>query len=210
MTVKGTRLLFGKEAEEYSQVIKQLRLIAEAHGFQEIILSSLADQQVFIDKAGPEILNQMYAFKDKGDRDICLIPEVTAIVQQWYKTHSKSLKKGTKVFYVNRCYRYERPQSGRYREFTQFGIEILGGDKLNEEAAYLEMLLHGMLNSVGLVGRFKINSSVKRGLDYYTANGFEAECEHLGAQKQVAGGGQYDCGIGFGIGIERIILALNT
>jgi histidyl-tRNA synthetase len=203
--VKGTRLLTGAEAFEYVETIDKLRAIARANGYQEIIVSSLAEQQLFVDKAGAEILNQMYTFKDKGDRDICLIPEVTAVVQKWYKDNHKALSKPTKVFYVNRCYRYEKPQAGRYREFTQFGIECLG-DSSGQDSGEVKRILAEMLDAV-VPNKYKMNDLVKRGLSYYTEDGFEAECAHLGAQKQVAGGGRYDCGIGFGIGIERLILA---
>lgn len=145
----------------------------------------------------------MYAFKDKGQRDICLIPEVTAIVQQWYKENERSLKKPTKVFYVSRCYRYERPQAGRYREFTQFGVEILG-DKTGGDTKEIRDVLTKCMDALGL--KYELKDSVKRGLSYYVEDGFEVECEDLGAQKQVAGGGRYDVGIGFGIGVERVIL----
>lgn len=168
-----------------------------------MIVSSLCEQQLFVDKAGSEILEQMYAFKDKGQRDICLIPEVTAVVQQWFKENERSLKKPTKVFYVSRCYRYERPQSGRYREFTQFGVEILG-DKSGGDATEIREVLTKCMDALGI--KYELKDSVKRGLSYYVEDGFEVECESLGAQKQVAGGGRYDVGIGFGIGIERVIL----
>jgi histidyl-tRNA synthetase len=207
MTVKGTRLLFGDEATKYQDTLSILRSTARSLGFQELIVSSLADQQVFVDKAGPEILKQMYTFKDKGDRDLCLIPEVTAVVQKWFKEHYKGLKNPTKLFYVSRCYRYEKPQSGRYREFTQFGIEVLG-DKYTGGSEDLILVLKTLLISAGLSSeKFAVNPLVKRGLSYYTEDGFEVECSHLGAQKQIAGGGRYDCGIGFGIGVERLIIA---
>jgi histidyl-tRNA synthetase len=207
MTVKGTRLLFGDDAENYTNILDDLRKFAKQAGFQEIIVSSLASQQTFVDKAGSEILNQMFTFKDKGDRDICLIPEVTAVVQQWYKENYKALKKPTKVFYINRCYRYEKPQAGRYREFTQFGAEILGDTSGKDTQEIKDFLKYCM-------EQFKVdctfNDSVRRGLSYYVEDGFEVECANLGAQKQVAGGGRYDCGIGFGIGVERLLLALDN
>lgn len=176
-----------------------------SEGYEEVILPALWDQQTFIDKAGPEIINQMYAFKDKGDRDICLIPEATAIVEQLYKEQwSKNKPKPVKVFYVARCYRYERPQMGRYREFTQFGVELLGGDPETDRTE-MERILKLCVESANIPFEFK--NGVKRGLDYYVEEGFEVECPVLGAQKQVAGGGRYASGIGFAIGIDRLLLA---
>jgi histidyl-tRNA synthetase len=72
----------------------------------------------------------MYAFQDKGGRDVCLIPEATTVIQEKYNASwSKSWPKPVRVFYLQRCYRYDRPQRGRYREFTQVGVELLGGDR---------------------------------------------------------------------------------
>lgn len=144
----------------------------------------------------------MYAFKDKGDRDICLVPEATALVQQLYNESWKSfMKKPIRVFYVQRCYRYERPQAGRYREFTQIGVERLGGDDgRNEVIDLLKKCL--ALFPVD----YKLNDSVKRGLSYYVEDGFEVEVESLGAQKQIAGGGRYAEGIGWAIGLDRLML----
>lgn len=176
-------------------------------GYEEIILSSLSDQQVFIDKAGPEIVRQMYSFEDKKGRPICLIPEATAIVERLYNSEWINNKpKPVRVFYVTRCYRYERPQEGRYREFTQIGVELLGGDGVNDDIE-IRTLLKECLDLTQVPYEFV--PQVKRGLDYYTQDGFEVECQALGAQKQIAGGGRYKSGIGFGIGLERLILAIE-
>jgi len=148
----------------------------------------------------------MYAFGDKKNRPICLIPEVTAVIQQlWNEGLSKTVKKPYRLFYVNRCYRYEKPQAGRYREFTQFGVELLGG-KAPEDREEILQVFSECLDKVPNVD-YNIELLVKRGLDYYVEDGFEAECPTLGAQKQVAGGGRYDGGIGFALGIDRLLLA---
>ena len=147
----------------------------------------------------------MYAFKDKKERPICLIPEATAIIQQMYKTEWSKTQKTMKLFYLARCYRYERPQAGRYREFWQFGVECLGA-KAPDDAEEVKSILRELMASSG-VKDWAINDSVKRGLDYYVEDGFEVECPILGAQKQVAGGGRYETGIGFAIGVDRLLLA---
>lgn len=204
--IRGTRILLGEEADRFINITNTLRCICKESDYMEFVPSALAEQEVFVNKAGPEIMNQMYSFKDKKDRSICLIPEVTAVVQQLYKEYwSKSMPKPVKLFYVARCYRYERPQLGRYREFWQFGVENMGGDTSKEE---MIALLARCLAELSI--SFQINDSVKRGLDYYVEDGFEAEVETLGAQKQVAGGGRYDCGIGWAIGVDRIMLALEN
>lgn len=174
-----------------------------ANGYGEIIVPSLWEQKTFQDKAGSEILNQMWSFRDKGDREVCLIPEVTGVIQELYRQDwEKSLPKPIKLFYISRCYRYDRPQKGRYREFTQIGVEWLGNG--GEEVIDL---LKNCLDLFNL--EYKFVGAVKRGLSYYLEDGFEVECAKLGAQKQIAGGGRYAEGIGWAIGLDRLVLALE-
>lgn len=202
--IKGTRLLLGAEAELYSNTCQKIRDSLQSLGFQEVILPSMWDQQTFIDKAGPEIIGQMYAFKDKGERDICLIPECTALIQKmWNEEWHNRYKHPMKIFYIQRCYRYEKPQAGRYREFTQAGVEILGNKGTKEEAVES---LKSCINAFDVP--FTFSDTVKRGLSYYVEDGFEAEVSYLGAQKQIAGGGRYKEGIGWAIGVDRLMLAL--
>lgn len=152
----------------------------------------------------------MWTFKDKSQKECCLIPEVTGILQEMFrdKWFYEYKKKPLKVFYVNRCYRYEKPQKGRYREFTQLGIEILGGANRKEYEVEAKELLLSILNKIENLN-FDFKDSVVRGLGYYTENGFEVECQSLGAQKQIAGGGTYNEGVGWAIGIDRLVLALG-
>lgn len=146
----------------------------------------------------------MWTFKDKGDREVTLIPEVTGIIQEYYdEILSKSKPKPIKLFYVSRCFRYEKPQKGRYREFTQFGIEILG-DKSGQDKDLAISSLKKCLDNINI--KYTFNDSVQRGLGYYIEDGFEAECDALGSQKQIAGGGRYQQGIGWAIGIDRLML----
>jgi histidyl-tRNA synthetase len=177
-----------------------------AEGFDEIILPSLWEQRTFDEKAaGSPVLSQMWAFKDKKGRDVCLIPEATGIIQELYREQwEASLPKPIRLFYISRFFRYERPQAGRYREFTQVGLEILGPDASKDEAV---AVLRKCLDAFGL--EYEFVPAVKRGLTYYVEDGFEVECPSLGAQKQVAGGGRYKEGIGWAIGLDRLLLALS-
>lgn len=111
-------------------------------------------------------------------------------------------RKDVRVFYETRCWRYESPQAGRYREFSQFGMEIL-----NPRQDYRQELMDLAATMVGRYAEGQLLPGVKRGLAYYTEDGFEVICPHLGAQKQVVGGGRYEEGIGFAIGLDRLVLA---
>src|SRR5260221_8437100 len=103
----------------------------------------------------------MYAFNDKKGRPICLVPEITGVIQDtWRESWSKSARGPRRVFYVARCYRYERPQRGRYREFTQVGVELLNGvapvDRLE-----VETLLRAVLDELGV--DYEFDDAVRRG-----------------------------------------------
>lgn len=165
---------------------------------------------MFSDKTGEELQNQMWKFEDKGGKSCCLIPEVTGLLQKefrdkwWFECKKKPLR----VFYLSRCYRYEKPQKGRYREFTQMGIEILGGRDKEAYEQEAKALLSKVLSQFESLN-FNFCDSVKRGLGYYIQSGFEVECSQLGAQKQIAGGGVYEEGVGWAIGIDRLMIALE-
>lgn len=202
MMPRGMRIIEGREAARMAGLIDVFRQLALVHGYEEVMFPSVWEQRTFVDKAGPEVVGQMYAFPDKKGRPLTLIPEVTAIVEEiWREFWSKRTKR-KRIFYVNRCYRYERPQAGRYREFTQFGVEDLGE---GSDAEAVRELARTMLYGIGV--KIVEQAGVKRGLDYYVEDGFEFEAPILGAQKQVAGGGRYATGVGFAIGIDRLILA---
>jgi len=199
---RGTRIIQGDNAIKYSQAIEQFRAFCISNGFSEIIMPSIWSQETFIKQAGQEITNQMWTFQDKGSRNVCLIPEVTACISEIFNGGKLQNKR---VFYIQRCYRYERPQEGRYREFTQMGVEAFNAER-DELLGYMDELLRSALKPYQCEKVFK--SNVKRGLHYYTGNGFEVECPILGAQKQIAGGGCYgNQGIGWAIGLDRLLLA---
>jgi len=176
-------------------------------GYEELVVPAIWEQQTFVDKAGPAIVNTMYTFADKGSRAVCLVPEITALIQErWRDDWSRSEKKPMRVFYVARCYRYDRPQAGRYREFTQVGVELLGGTAPDDRREVEDLLIR-VLDDTGVAYTF--DGAVSRGLAYYTEDGFEARSAALGAQQQIAGGGRYAEGIGWAIGLDRLVLAVT-
>lgn len=184
------------------------------NGFDEIIIPSIWESNTFVEKAGgSEILEQMFNFNDKNNRGICLVPEITGVIQElfrsnFFKTNSNPYYT-KKLFYISRCYRYEKPQLGRQREFTQLGVEIVTTEKDKIPLFKKECIniLKEILNKKNT--KYNFENAVKRGLTYYVEDGFEVECNNLGSQKQIAGGGTYKEGVGFAIGLERWILANN-
>lgn len=201
LQARGCRIVAGSLARARRKILYRCAILAESFGASEIVLPSVEPAQVYVGKAGPEVLGQMYVFPDRKDRVLCLRPEGTATCQllaagPW--AHERDLK----LWYEARCWRYERPQEGRYREFTQFGVEVL-----NPTRDYVEELTFLAEKMVSITTQnFEVKRSVKRGLAYYTEEGFEISCEELGAQKQVCGGGKYAEGVGFALGIDRLML----
>ena len=199
---KGTRIVLGNDKRWLiNRMVKELT----KQGFTEISIPIIQSQEIFTGKVGEENNNLMYNFKDRGNRDICLAPEYTAVIQKLANTTFKN-DKDLMVFYVQECFRGEKPQAGRFRQFTQLGVEIINPviEDINETSAYLKALAVKLTTMAGK--EIELNCDVTRGLDYYKeGKGFEISCPELGSSKQVCGGGQYDGGIGFAIGIDRLI-----
>lgn len=190
--LRGTRIIQGDELHLMMHIVQTCGTICYSHGFQPIQVPNIWENATFIHKPG-----MRYIFPDKKGRECCLVPEATApLIEAW----NAGKLDDDKVFYIQRCYRYERPQAGRYREFTQFGVEAFNDECVKD-------VLKECLDVLGVAYAFHEN--VQRGIDYYTDDGYEAECEALGAQKQIAGGGRYKEGSGWAIGVDRIALALK-
>lgn len=206
--LRGTRIIEFEEAQEFVNVIDTLRTIMGKSGIREMIFPSLWEASTFDEKLGREKETQIWRFEDRKARKCCLVPEVTGLAQQlWREKWMNSMPDPFRFFYVQRCYRYERPQMGRYREFTQFGIEIMSrrpGDYATEARDLLQECF------ASLDVRSEFHPLVRRGISYYVDDGFEVTCPDLGAQKQVAGGGTYAEGVGWAIGVDRVVLASLT
>lgn len=205
-TYKGTRILFKETAKLKRTLINKMIEILESYGYDEMMIPVIQKAETFSAKVGSENQNMMYNFKDLGDRDLCLAPEYTAVVQTLVKQRFK-YEKDVKLFYIGECFRGERPQAGRYRQFTQFGVEII-----NPSKDYSDEMLEIAKKMIEIMTtNYEINTDATRGLDYYKGGkGFEISCPELGAQKQICGGGSYDGGIGFAIGLDRVLLLKNS
>ena len=201
-TYKVTRIVFGETARNKRRLLNQMIEVLESYGYQEMMIPVIQLTETFASKVGEENNNMMYTFTDRGNRDICLAPEYTAIVQQLSKETFK-MTKNVKLFYIGECFRGEKPQAGRYRQFTQFGVEVINPTKdMTDEMLEIATKLIELSTD-----NYEVNLDATRGLDYYTGGkGFEISCPELGAQKQICGGGSYEGGVGFALGIDRLIL----
>jgi histidyl-tRNA synthetase len=295
--LKGTRDFGSEKMRERRDLELRMRRIFESFGYDEIQTPTIEPLELFLLKSGEAVLNETYNFKDKGGRDVCLVPERTAPTIRFYVNEMQKAEKPLKLYYFENCFRYENPQKARYREFWQFGaeligirnrakanaeliclavraireagiearvrigdlnllrpavekasgkmdtrelmraidkwdkerIEALGDERLmsllscksvegledSEEEKELLRGLFGYLDAYGVEA--ELDMSIARGLDYYHGIVFEIDCPALGAEKQVAGGGEYSLielfggeetgSSGFAIGFDRIVEA---
>ncbi len=310
--IKGTMDILPDETPLFRYIEGIMREEAEKFGFGEIRLPTFELTELFVRGVGNTtdvVQKEMYTFMD-GEDSISLRPEGTAgTVRALIENGKYGDAMPQKYYYIMSCFRHEKPQAGRSREFFQFGVEMFGAETASADATVISLAysvlrrlgldkyvtLH--VNSIGCAdcrptykkaltdyfadklptlcetcrerfernplrlldckvptcaaiakeapktvdslcekcdGHFKallrgldameipyvIDSSIVRGLDYYTGTVFEFVAEGIGAQSTVCGGGRYDglvaslggpalSGIGFGMGLTRLILALN-
>lgn len=146
---RGTRDFLPDEMEKRRFYENRLRHTAKNFGFREIETPIFEESELFILRSGPNVLKELYAFKDKGDREIALRPEMTAPAIRMFVNNMSNEPKPIKIFYFGQCFRYERPQSGRYREFFQFGAELIGSATPETDAEVIAMAA-AMIRSLGL------------------------------------------------------------
>ncbi|RJS73286.1 histidine--tRNA ligase [Methanophagales archaeon] len=146
---RGTRDFLPEEMRKRRTMEARMRDIAEKWGYGEIRTPSFERAELFTVKSGEGILNEMYEFRDKGGRHLALRPELTAPVIRMYVNELKMAPKPTKVYYFGNCFRYEEPQKSRYREFWQFGAEIIGSDRPEAQAEIIALAYH-ILEALGI------------------------------------------------------------
>ena len=152
-SIKGTADVLPADSHKWQFVEKKMLETAGLFGFSEIRVPVFEYTEVFTKNVGETtdvVQKEMYTFTDKGDRSITLRPEFTAGVVRSVIEHG--LINGAlpvKTCYVGGCYRYEKPQAGRMREFHQFGVEMFGAA---DPAADAEMILlaNSVLSNLGI------------------------------------------------------------
>lgn len=310
---RGTQDVLPSQSYRWQYIEKVVREVSRNFGFKEIRFPTFEHTELFTRSVGDTtdvVQKEMYTFLDKGERSITLRPEGTAcVVRSAVENNLLAEALPLKVSYVTSCFRYEKPQAGRLREFHQFGAEMFGASSPDADAQLIclansifEVLgvsnLTLKINSIGcpecrknyhealikyfsehtdeLCGtclsrleknpmrildckspicseiakgapkitdflcdecnehfdgvkkrleelgiKYIVDSSIVRGLDYYTKTVFEFVSENIGAQGTVCGGGRYDGlvkeiggadtpALGFAIGLERLLLLLDA
>ena len=154
--VRGTRDFQPDEMGRRRQLEDILRKISRDYGYREIQTPTLENAELFTIKSGPGVLEEMYSFEDKGGRKIALRPELTAPIIRFYINDLSNYPIPLKLYCISNCFRYEEPQSGRYREFYQYDVEIIGSDAPDADAELL-LLANDLCRRLGLNDvRFRI------------------------------------------------------
>lgn len=172
----------------WQKVERVAREVFSSYGFQEIRPPVLEATNVFTRSIGENtdiIEKEMYTFTDKGDRSISLRPEGTAsIVRCYVEKNLHTLPSPQKFYYAGPMFRYERPQSGRFRQFYQVGVEAFGDQSSRIDAEVISMLRH-CLEKLGLKEvTFNVNSigcaecrpAYREQLIEFFAGGLESLC----------------------------------
>ena len=139
-------------ADVRQHIFNQWRSVARRYGFREYDGPPLESLELFTLKSGDEIVGQLYNFKDKGERDIALRPEMTPTLARMIAAHERSYKKPVKWFAIPQLFRYERQQKGRLREHFQLNADILGESDPAAEAELIALLID-TLRSLGLTAQ---------------------------------------------------------
>lgn len=187
--IKGTLDYFGKEIKKYRYIENTARDIAKQFGYLEIQTPVFEATEVFARGVGEgtDIVNkEMYTFLDRSEKSLTLRPEGTAGVSRAYVENKMYVEPGLKkLFYFGQMFRCERPQAGRYRAFTQFGIEALGNGSSYLDAdviyfGYLFLQKLGIKNvkvAINTIGSKEGRARYEEALKEYFSSHIENMCD---------------------------------
>jgi histidyl-tRNA synthetase len=132
--VKGTRDFYPEDQAVHNWIVDGWKRASIRNGFEEYDGPIFEYLQMYQIKSGDEIIEQLFSFKDRGDRDLAIRPEITPTLARMVNQRINALPKPIKWFSVPRLCRAERPQKGRLREFFQWNIDIIGEDSVLADA----------------------------------------------------------------------------
>lgn len=153
-SVRGTYDLYGEAKRKLKKVIETGSKVVEKYGFEEIETPIFEFTEVFSRNLGDTsdiVTKEMYCFSDKGGESLTLRPEGTAGAVRAFISNGMQQNLPVKFYYSGPMFRYERPQKGRQRQFTQFGIELLGVDTPQADIEVISMA-YEFLEKLGLAG----------------------------------------------------------
>ena len=147
--VRGTRDFYPEDMRVRNWLFEKFHSAALSHGFEEYDSPVLETEELYTRKSGEDITQQLYNFKDKGDRRVSLRPEMTPSLARMVMARSGILPLPIKWYSIPQCWRYERTQRGRGREHYQWNVDIWGAEGVEADAELISVLAH-FFESVGL------------------------------------------------------------
>jgi histidyl-tRNA synthetase len=141
---KGTRDFYPEEMRRHRHLEDVWRKVSLRAGFEEVDGPIFESLDLYIQKSGPEIVEQLYNFKDKGDRDLAIRPEFTPTLARMVAARQAALPRPVKWFNISRVCRYERAQKGRLREFWQWNCDILGAEGVAADAECIAVAIEAL------------------------------------------------------------------
>jgi histidyl-tRNA synthetase len=148
-SVKGFRDFYPEEMGPRRWAMDTIETTAKQYGFREIGTPALEPTEIYTDKSGEEIVEELYSFEDKGGRDVALTPELTPSVARMVVAKQQELSKPIKWVSTRPFWRYEQVQQGRFREFYQTNVDIFGSAEPDADAEILAVAVD-MLTDLGL------------------------------------------------------------
>lgn len=160
--VRGTYDLYGDAKRKMKKVVATGSSVVEKYGFEEIETPIFEFTEVFSRNLGDTsdiVTKEMYCFQDRGGESLTLRPEGTAGVVRSFISEGMQQNLPVKLYYAGPMFRYERPQKGRQRQFTQFGVELLGVETPQADIEVISMA-YEFVETLGLAGNVvvEINS----------------------------------------------------
>ncbi|ODS40337.1 histidine--tRNA ligase [Candidatus Altiarchaeales archaeon WOR_SM1_SCG] len=143
---RGTRDFSPEEMRKRNFVKNRIEEIYKKFNYSEITIPTYEHLELFNLKSGDDIRDAMYVFRDKKGRELCLRPEATASVCRFFANELRNVQKPLKFYYYCPMFRYERPQKGRYREFFQSGIELIGPKNPGSDAEAITVAYRALKN----------------------------------------------------------------
>ncbi len=172
----GFRDFTPRECAVRNYLFETWRRVARRCGYVEYETPILEDTNLYLKKSGGELSAQLFRFEDQGGRDVTLRPEVTASLARIVARHQRDFPKPLKWFEIGQCFRYEKPQKGRGREFHQFNVDILGEPGPAADAELISLAIETMLSFGFVAGDFVVRVSDRKAwINYANTQGIPAD-----------------------------------
>jgi histidyl-tRNA synthetase len=143
--IKGFRDFYPAEMAAHRETVDTVESVAARYGFREIATPALEHAELWTDKSGDDIVDELYAFEDRGGRHVTMTPELTPTVARMVVAKGQELSKPIKWYSTRPFWRYEQVQQGRFREFYQTNVDVFGSAAPEADAEVLAFAADALL-----------------------------------------------------------------